>query len=115
MHFILPVIIYRLTAPELFLTRPSIANVLDLSGPSLSKHLSVVFSLGDAVMHPLSQVDTMAALHQENESILEQIPKSPTHNSSTLSRLTRVKLYDVLYFIIAHQPINGLCFTMVYQ
>jgi hypothetical protein len=43
------------------------------------------------------------------------IPKSLTHNGSTLSSFARVKLDDALYVVIAQQSSNGLSFTIVYQ
>jgi hypothetical protein len=62
-----------------------------------------------------SHVDTRARLHKVNIPIHKQIPKSLTHDGSTLFSVARVDLYNALYVGIAHQSTKGLSFTIVYQ
>jgi hypothetical protein len=65
--------------------------------------------------HTLTPADTVPRLHDENAPMPKLIPKSLTHNGSTLSSFARVKLDDALYVVIAQQSSNGLSFTIVYQ
>ena len=60
-----------------------------------------------------ARYDTLAPLHHKNESVFYQILRSETHDSSTLSGVERVKLYDAINVLIGDQSSNGLSFAIV--